>query len=187
MHGQPAVPFCPFPFPALKLYSTGKKMQTLQILASPKITRTLVTLVNASGTFPAAGWAPGRGRWGLEGAHRGATGAVQHVGRLEWDSDRDRRGMWAAPAHRSGATSKPCLPQIFSTSAPSREEQKVFESWRKWLSGALRPGEYCGDRSSRGLRDSWCRGESSSRATARLWRAAINTDELDTYLDKESQ
>lgn len=46
-----------------KLYSTGKKMQTFQIPAPPKLTCTLITLINASGEYPAAGRALDQGGW----------------------------------------------------------------------------------------------------------------------------
>jgi len=70
----------------------------------------------------------GSGLGGLEGA----GSAVRHVGRLGWDGDRG--SVRGPPARYLGATSSSCLPQLFGSGAPSREKQKVFESWRKWLS-----------------------------------------------------
>lgn len=110
-------------------------MQTLQIPAPPKITCTLITIVNAFGTFPAAGWAVGRGGW--KELVEGPWEPCGTCGKRGWDGD--RRGAQAPPARCPWAAASPCLTQLLGTSAPSREEQKVFDSWRKCLLGALRP------------------------------------------------
>lgn len=82
--------------------------------------------------------------------------------------------------------------QLLGTSAPRGEERKVFDSWRKRLLGWCQEkvsgpdgGGHRKGGSSQGPAGCWLRGE-SRKATAGLWKAAISTEELGTYLDKES-